>query len=129
MRRTTSFVALALLLALSSTSLNAQGAAAITSMNADSVRSTVQTDMMQTLNDHRTAVGAPAIGAEPRVSTAAQNHANYSSANGYMGHYETSGLPYYTGYGPRDRLIAAGWSTSFVSEVATGGSSAVAGVN
>jgi uncharacterized protein YkwD len=122
-------VALALLLALSSTSLNAQVAAAITSMNADAVRSAVQADMVQTLNDHRSAVGAPTIGAESRVSTAAQNHANYSSANGYLGHYETSGLPYYTGYGPRDRLVAAGWSTSFVSEVATGGSSAVAGVN
>ncbi len=122
-------MALALLLAVSSTSLNAQAAAAITSMNADAAQSTVQTDMVQTLNDHRTAVGAPTIGAEARVSTAAQNHANYSSANGYMGHYETSGLPYYTGYGPRDRLVATGWSTSFVSEVATGGSSAVAGVN
>jgi len=89
----------------------------------------VQADMLQTLNDHRFSVGAPTIGADARVNAAAQNHANYSSANGYMGHYETSGLPYYTGYSARDRLIATGWSTSFVSEVATGGSSGVAGVN
>ena len=85
--------------------------------------------MLQALNDHRYAVGAPTIGADARVNSAAQNHANYSSANGYMGHFETSGLPYYTGYSARDRLIAAGWSTSFVSEVATGGSSGIAGVN
>src|SRR5213593_4877058 len=77
--------------------------------------------MLQTLNDHRFSVGAPTIGADTRVNSAAQNHANYSSANGIMGHYETAGLPYYTGYAPRDRLIAAGWTTSFVSEVATGG--------
>jgi hypothetical protein len=53
---------------------------------------------------------------------AALNHANYNSANSILGHYETAGRPYYTGYAPRDRLIAQGWTTSFVSEVATGGS-------
>ena len=85
--------------------------------------------MLRTLNDHRYSVGAPTIAADARVNSAAQNHANYSSANGVMGHYETAGLPYYTGYAPRDRLIAAGWTTSFVSEVATGGNTAIAGVN
>ena len=129
MRRTVSFVALALLLSLSSLTVGARSADAASSLSADVTRSGVQADMLQTLNDHRFAVGAPTIGADVRVDAAAQNHANYSSANGYMGHYETSGLPYYTGYAPRDRVAAAGWSTSFVSEVATGGSSALAGVN
>src|SRR5438477_4051383 len=129
MQRTVSFVALALILSLSSLSLGARPADAASSLNADVSRSAVQADMLQSLNDHRFAVGAPTIAADPRVDAAAQNHANYSSANGYMGHYETSGLPYYTGYAPRDRVAAAGWSTSFVSEVATGGSSALAGVN
>src|SRR5207237_6826542 len=129
MQRTVSFVALALILSLSSLSLGASPADAASSLNADVSRSAVQADMLQSLNDHRFAVGAPTIAADPRVDAAAQNHANYSSANGYMGHYETSGLPYYTGYAPRDRVAAAGWATSFVSEVATGGSSAIAGVN
>ena len=120
---------LALVLSLSSVSLNARSAAAVSSMSVGAAQATAQADMLQTLNDHRFAVGAPTIGADVRVNAAAQNHANYSSANGIMGHYETSGLPYYTGYAPRDRLIAAGWTTSFVSEVATGGASGVAGVN
>ena len=123
------FVALALLLALSSVSLNARSANALSTASADATQAAIQADMLQTLNDHRYSVGAPTIGADVRVNAAAQNHANYSSANGIMGHYETSGLPYYTGYAPRDRLIAAGWTTSFVSEVATGGNSGIAGVN
>jgi uncharacterized protein YkwD len=129
MRRTISFGALALLLTLSSVSLNARSVAAMTSISAQAAQAAVQADMLQTLNDHRYSVGAPTIGADARVNSAAQNHANYSSANNYMGHFETAGLPYYTGYSARDRLIAMGWTTSFVSEVATGGSSGVAGVN
>lgn len=129
MKPTISFIALALLLVLSSVGLNARSADAASRSNAEAPRSAIQADMLQTLNDHRYSVGAPTIGADARVNAAAQNHANYSSANGIMGHYETSGLPYYTGYAPRDRLIAAGWTTSFVSEVATGGSSGIAGVN
>jgi len=78
-------------------------------------------DMLQLNNQMRFAIGSPTVPADPRLTQAAQNHANYSSANGQGGHYETAGLPYYTGYAPRDRLIAAGWTTSFVSEVATGG--------
>ncbi len=129
MKRTISFTTLALLLVLSSVSVNVRSANAMSYVSADATQTAVQADMLQTLNDHRAAVGAPTIAADARVNGAAQNHANYSSANSYMGHYETSGLPYYTGYAARDRLIATGWTTSFVSEVATGGSSGVAGVN
>jgi len=131
MRRLLSLSALALAV-LTSVSLNARSASAMTALSAGSSAApvqAVQADMLQTLNDHRFSVGAPTIGADARVNNAAQNHANYSSANGVMGHYETAGLPYYTGYAPRDRLIAAGWTTSFVSEVATGGSTAISGVN
>jgi Tfp pilus assembly protein PilX len=78
-------------------------------------------DMLSLTNQFRTAIGAPTVPSDPRLVQAAQNHANYNSANGILGHYETTGNPYYTGYGPRDRLIAQGWTTSFVSEVATGG--------
>ncbi|MDQ6857996.1 MAG: CAP domain-containing protein [Chloroflexota bacterium] len=129
MKRTLSFTTLALLLVLSSVSLNVRSANAMSVVSADASQSAVQADMLQTLNDHRASVGAPTIAADARVNGAAENHANYSSANNYMGHYETGGLPYYTGYSARDRLIATGWTTSFVSEVATGGSSGVAGVS
>lgn len=128
MRKLT-LAALALLLALPTVGLNARSADALSTTTADATQSAVQLDMLQTMNDHRASVGAPTIGADPRVNAASQNHANYSSANSYMGHYETSGLPYYTGYSARDRLIATGWTTSFVSEVATGGPTGIAGVN
>ncbi len=94
--------------------------------NADA---TTQTAMMTLHNQMRFAIGAPTIPMDPRVAQAAQNHANYSAANRTGGHFETAGLPYYTGYSARDRVIAAGLTTSFVSEVATGGSNALAGVS
>ena len=85
-------------------------------------------DMMYLTNQLRYAIGSPTLTPDPRVVAAAQNHANYSSANGQGGHFETAGLPYYTGYSARDRVAAMGWSTTFVSEVATGGSDPLAGV-
>jgi uncharacterized protein YkwD len=85
-------------------------------------------DMMALANQMRSAIGAPTLTADSRVVAAAQNHANYNSANNTSGHFETAGRPYYTGYSARDRVAAMGWSTSFVSEVATGGSNALSGV-
>src|SRR5437763_5421624 len=85
-------------------------------------------DMLALQNQMRFAIGAPTLAADPRVVLAAQNHANYNAANHTGGHFETAGLPYYTGYGPRDRVIAAGLTTPFVSEVAMGGADALAGV-
>src|SRR5687768_15649564 len=79
-------------------------------------------EMLFLTNQMRFAVGAPTLAADSRVAAAAQNHANYNSANNTSGHFETAGRPYYTGYSARDRVAAMGWSTSFVSEVATGGS-------
>ena len=74
--------------------------------------------MWKYLNDLRASVGAPPTREDSRVDIAAQNHANYLSASGTVGHYETAGAAYYTGYAPRDRLAAAGYITTFVSEVA-----------
>lgn len=85
-------------------------------------------DMMALANQMRSAIGAPLLTADSRVVAAAQNHSNYNSANNSSGHFETAGRPYYTGYSARDRVAAMGWSTSFVSEVATGGSNALSGV-
>lgn len=69
-------------------------------------------------NSIRAAIGAPTITGDPRVVLAAQRHADYSSLSGIGGHYETAGNAGYSGYGPRDRVAAAGWSARFVSEVA-----------
>jgi uncharacterized protein YkwD len=80
------------------------------------------TDMLLLTNQLRYAIGTPTVPSDARLVRAAQNHADYNSANGILGHYESAGQPYYTGYAPRDRLVAQGWTTSFVSEVATGGS-------
>jgi hypothetical protein len=88
----------------------------------------VSDDMMALANQMRSAIGAPLLTADSRVVAAAQNHANYNSANNTSGHFETAGRPYYTGYSARDRVAAMGWSTSFVSEVATGGSNPLSGV-
>jgi hypothetical protein len=85
--------------------------------------------LLQRLNELRSAVGAPTIAADPRVALAAQHHADYSSLNGTAGHYETAGLAGYTGYGPRDRVAAMGWSTSFVSEVAASYSGGIQALN
>src|SRR5258708_25535679 len=98
MTRTLSLVALALFLSLSTVGLNARFADALSTTSAENTAAAAQADMLQTMNDHRFSVGAPTIGADARVNTAAQNHANYSSANGYNGHFETPGLPYYSGY-------------------------------
>src|SRR5258706_11415704 len=85
--------------------------------------------MMLLTNQLRYAIGAPTLTPDSRVVAAAQNHANYSAANRTGGHFETAGLPYYTGYSARDRVIYTGLTTSFVSDVATGGSNALAGVS
>src|SRR5712691_3812752 len=79
--------------------------------NADTMAAS---GMLSVNNQLRFAIGAPTVPSDPRLVQAAQNHANYNSANRIIGHYEAVGLPYYTGYSARDRLIAQGWTTSFV---------------
>ncbi|MGA7778236.1 MAG: CAP domain-containing protein [Paraburkholderia sp.] len=54
------------------------------------------------------------------IATAAANHALYMFDNNYVGHYETTGLPGYTGYAPSDRVAAAGYTTNSVGEIAAG---------
>ncbi len=85
-------------------------------------------DMLLAQNQMRFAVGAPTIPADPRLVAAAQAHATYSAINNTGGHYETAGLPGYTGYAPRDRAVAQGFTAAFVSEVATGNADPIGGV-
>lgn len=74
--------------------------------------------MSKYLNDLRSAVGAPATREDARVDAAAEDHADYLSLNGIVGHYETASALGYTGYSPKDRLAAQGYAATFVSEVA-----------
>ncbi len=97
-------------------------------LSPSSADAALSDDMMLLANQLRSAIGAPILTSDSRVAAAAQNHSNYNSANNTSGHFETAGQPYYTGYSARDRVAAMGWSTSFVSEVATGGSNALSGV-
>ena len=76
-------------------------------------------------NAMRYAIGAPTLTGDPRVTLAAQRHADYSSLNGVGGHSETPGLPGFSGVSPRDRVAAAGLSATFVSEVAASYSGAL----
>jgi len=108
--------------ALSSALLSFPISLALVAMPLSTTADASAVDMLLLTNQFRSAVGAPTVPSDPRLVQAAQNHADYNSANGVLGHFETAGRPYYTGYSARDRLIAQGWTTSFVSEVATGGS-------
>lgn len=87
-----------------------------------------QVDMQLVQNELRYAVGAPTLPAMSALMSAAQGHATYNALNGVTGHYETAGLPGYTGYAPRDRAVVAGYGGPFVSEVASGARDPVAGV-
>jgi len=86
------------------------------------------TDMQLAQNELRHSAGAPTIPSAAGLASAAQAHATYSALNRTGGHYETAGIPGYTGYAPRDRARAAGFSAAFVSEVATSASDPVSGV-
>src|SRR5207247_2685466 len=65
-------------------------------------------DMMYLTNQLRYAIGAPTLTPDPRVVAAAQNHANYTSANGQVGHFETAARPYSRGYSAPARFAARG---------------------
>src|SRR5205814_10468271 len=61
------------------------------------------TDMLALTNQFRHAIRSPTVPTDPRLQQAAQNQANYNSANGSRRHADTAVLPHHTGCGPRDR--------------------------
>ena len=67
----------------------------------------VSDDMMLLANQMRYAIGAPTLVPDSRIVAAAQNHANYSSANGQGGHFETAAAVL-NWYSPLDRVAAWG---------------------
>jgi uncharacterized protein YkwD len=74
--------------------------------------------MLRVHNELRAAVGAPRVGADDRVTAAAQHHAEYLARAGAIGHDETAGEPGFTGASVRDRLAAHGYAGATASEVA-----------
>jgi uncharacterized protein YkwD len=85
-------------------------------------------EMLRVHNELRAAVGAPAVRADERVTTAAQKHAEYLARNDTLGHDETPGAPGFSGASVRDRLAALGYTDATASEVATSFSSGTDGV-
>jgi uncharacterized protein YkwD len=85
-------------------------------------------EMLRVHNDLRTAVGAPAVRSDDRVTAAAQKHAEYLARNDALGHDETPGAPGFSGVFVRDRLVAQGYTDATASEVATSFSSGADGV-
>ncbi len=75
-------------------------------------------EMLRVHNELRTAVGAPAVRSDDRVTAAAQRHAEYLARSGAIGHDETPGAPGFTGISVQDRLAAQGYTNATASEVA-----------
>src|SRR3989337_2488460 len=85
-------------------------------------------EMLRVHNELRTAVAAPTVRADDRVTTAAQRHAEYLAQNNALGHDEVPGSAGFTGASVRDRLAAQGYADANASEVATSFSSGTEGV-
>jgi len=95
---------------------------------------------LERLNMYRALAGAPPLRLYPAVVAAAQNHANYAllnhgddSAWANGAHGEVPGKPGFTGAGPWDRMVAAGYPSEFPwwggSEVMHGWGDPVASVD
>jgi cysteine-rich secretory family protein len=74
--------------------------------------------MLRVHNELRSAIGAPAVRADDRVTAAAQHHAEYLARAGAIGHSEVPGDPGFTGATVQDRLAAQGYGGATASEVA-----------
>jgi hypothetical protein len=61
------------------------------------------------LNSQRAACGFGKLTQNPQLDIAAANHASYIIQNNSASHYETAGMPGYTGYAPYDRIKYAGY--------------------
>ncbi|WP_090140038.1 VCBS domain-containing protein [Limnohabitans sp. DM1] len=69
------------------------------------------------LNDDRSKCGFGKLAQNSKLDLAAQNHADYHALNKLENtHYETQGLPGYTGYEAGARITHAGYAYSYGSE-------------
>ena len=78
-------------------------------------------DAFAQLNAVRLGAGAGLLAQATALDTSAQDHADYLTTNGYntasSAHYETAGLPGYTGASPFDRMTNAGFAWRSAGEV------------
>ena len=114
--------------AATSASPSASASASPTASATTSSLANDPSEMLRLHNALRAAVGAPAVRADDRVTTAAQRHAEYLARNDALGHDEVPGSPGFTGVFVRDRLAAQGYNDANASEVATSFSSGTDGV-
>ncbi len=74
------------------------------------------------VNLTRQQVGLPALTLNANLNQSAKAHADYLQGSVQtISHYETPGLPGFTGVTPADRMTAAGYGWSSVNEVISGG--------
>ena len=74
------------------------------------------------LNQLRVRAGMTEFSANPQLEQAAFNHANYLVDNFMVGHYESAGTTGFTGVRVNDRVVFAGYRSTFVSENVSSGS-------
>jgi len=101
-----------------SATAKATASPAPTSAPTSATRSNDAVEMLRVHNELRSAVGAPAVRFDDRVTAAAQRHAEYLARAGAIGHDETPGAPGFTGVSVQDRLAAQGYANATASEVA-----------
>ena len=73
-------------------------------------------DARSHLNNIREAMGLNTLLQNDLLADAAQSHADYLVANEVSSHYETEGMPKFTGVKPVDRALYANYASSYVSE-------------
>ena len=73
-------------------------------------------DARSQLNSIREAMGLNTLVPNDILNNAAQAHADYLVANHASTHYETEGMPKFTGVKPVDRALYANYASSYVSE-------------
>ncbi|MBT8438198.1 MAG: hypothetical protein KJO91_00620 [Gammaproteobacteria bacterium] len=69
------------------------------------------------LNSLRSAAGMTTLSSNANLDTAALNHSTYNQINNFIGHYESLDFPTgFKGVTPADRVVAAGYLSTTVSE-------------
>ncbi|MGV7247131.1 CAP domain-containing protein [Caballeronia sp. M23-90] len=73
-------------------------------------------DSLGFINAKRGQLGLPPLGFQSAVAQAAADHSLYNQTNNAVGHFETAGLPGFTGVSPTDRVNAL-YPTDSVGEI------------
>jgi len=84
-----------------------------------------QTIGLDYLNTLRASAGMSGFNRNAALETAAVNHSNYQSLNDIIGHFEDPTLPGFTGEYPSDRVVYAGYLSTYISENVSSGNTSV----